>query len=109
MMSTVGKGLRWRLAAAPSATAAAGAVEQGLHTADDPHRLVGLQRGPARRGIHAVGAAAMDIGTVEQDVELRLGLATDDRLEAAPTEAAHVDTVDLAQKLAAICRCASCT
>ena len=54
------------------AATAAATVLQCLHTADDLDFFVGLQSSPACRRVHAVGAAAMHVGAVEQDVELCL-------------------------------------
>ena len=88
---------------------AATPVLQCLYAADHLDLFIGFECGPARGRVHPVGTATVDVGTVKQDIELCLGLATDDRFEAAATEAAHIDAVDLAEELTTVGRCASCS
>jgi hypothetical protein len=69
------------------AAAAASAVAHGLRASNDGDFVVGVERRVQRWRIHAVGAAAVQIGAIEQNVQPRLALAANDGVDAASAHA----------------------
>ncbi len=81
------------------AGAAAGPVEQRLHALDHGYAVESGGRGERGGRVHPVRAAAVDVGAVDEDVQVRLAESANPGLESVPSHAAEGDSTEPPQEV----------